>query len=289
MKTVIINRKNNKKYTEKSPVGADVLYKTLIGGVVLFFVTRKAVSKASSLYMNSKFSTRIINRFIKKNKIDMSDYPEREYSSFNDFFTRKVKTGKRPVSKNSNNLISVADSKLLVYPINDKTEMLIKKKRYTVKDLLRSKKLALQYSGGTCLVFRLTVDDYHRYCFVDNGRLIKSRKINGILHTVGPIAFKRYKVFKENQREYSLLDTENFGEVIQMEVGALMVGKIVNHDIETFKRGDEKGYFLFGGSTVVLIFRENVVEIDKDILNNSRLGIETKVRLGEVIGKRVNH
>ena len=121
---------------------------------------------------------------------------------------------------------------------------------------------------------------------MDNGRLIKSRKINGILHTVGPIAFKRYKVFKENQREYSLLDTENFGEVIQMEVGALMVGKIVNHDIKTFVRGQEKGYFLFGGSTVVLLLKKDVVEIDSDIVLNSKLGIETKVKLGEVIGRR---
>ena len=107
-----------------------------------------------------------------------------------------------------------------------------------------------------------------------------------------------YAEHVDNHIQFVFVDTgmgiaktvrKNFGEVIQMEVGALMVGKIVNHDIKTFKRGDEKGYFLFGGSTVVLIFKENVVEIDKDILNNSRLGIETKVKLGEVIGNRVNH
>ena len=82
------------------------------------------------------------------------------------------------------------------------------------------------------------------------------------------------------------MKTKNFGEVIQMEVGALMVGKIVNHDIKKFNRGQEKGYFLFGGSTVVLVFKENVVEIDEDIILNSELGIETRVKLGEVIGRK---
>lgn len=286
MKTEIVNREENKKYTEKSPISATVLYKTLLGGVVLAFVTRKTVSKASSLYMNSKASTKRIDKFIKKNNINMSDYPKREYLSFNDFFTRKIKPGKRKFSTRPDDLSSVADSKLLVYHVNEKTEMLIKGKKYTLKDLLRDKRLAEEYKGGTCLVFRLTVDDYHRYSFVDDGTLIRSKKINGILHTVGPVAFKRYKVFKENQREYSVLNTKNFGDVIQMEIGALMVGKIVNHDVKSFKKGDEKGYFLFGGSTVVLIFKKDVVEIDSDIMMNSNIGIETKVKLGEVIGKR---
>lgn len=285
MKVDIVDRKSKEKYSEKSPVSASLLYKGVIGGVVLLFATRKTVSKVSSIYMNSKLSARKIDKFIKKNNIDMSDYPERNYKSFNDFFTRKVKSGKRPFSKKATDLISVADSKLLVYKINEKTEMNIKGKKYTVKELLRDKKLSVEYKNGTCLVFRLTVDDYHRYCFVDDGKVIKSKKINGILHTVGPVAFKRYKVFKENQREYSILDTKNFGKVIQMEVGALMVGKIVNHDITKFNRGDEKGYFLFGGSTVVLLFKENTVNIDEDIIYNSDRGIETRVKLGEVIGK----
>jgi len=286
MKTDIIDRKNKKKYSEKSPVSATLLYKGVLGGIVLLFATRKTVSKVSSVYMNSRLSTKRIDKFIKKNNIDMSDYPERKYKSFNDFFTRKVKVGKRPISKKFSDLISVADSKLLVYNINEKTEMNIKGKKYTVRELLRDKKLSEEYKNGTCLVFRLTVDDYHRYCFVDDGKVLKSKKINGILHTVGPIAFKRYKVFKENQREYSILQTKNFDKVIQMEVGALMVGKIVNHDIKKFNRGDEKGYFLFGGSTVVLFFKENIVKIDEDIIHNSMSGVETRVKLGEVIGHK---
>lgn len=148
MKTEIVNREEKKKYTEKSPISATVLYKTLLGGVVLAFATRKTVSKASSIYMNSKASTKRIDKFIKKNNINMSDYPKREYLSFNDFFTRKIKDGKRPFSKKAEDLNAIADSKLLVYPVNEKTEMLIKGKKYTLKDLLRDKKLAQEYKGG---------------------------------------------------------------------------------------------------------------------------------------------
>lgn len=287
MKTEIVNREDKKKYTEKSPLTASVLYKTLLGTIVLLFATRKTVSKVSSVYMNSKVSTRKIEKFVKKNKINMNDYPKKQYSSFNDFFTRKILKGKRPFSKSPNDLISVADSKLLVYKINDSIEMHIKGKKYTVKELLRDKKLALNYRDGICLVFRLTVDDYHRYSFFDDGTVIKTKKINGILHTVGPVAFKRHKVFKENQREFSLIKTKNFDEVIQMEVGALMVGKIVNHPITDFKRGEEKGYFLFGGSTIVLLFKKDIIKVDDDILENSSKGIETRVKLGDTIGKKV--
>lgn len=286
MKIDIVNRKSKEKYIEKSPKGSGVLYKTLIGSLILAVITRKSVSKIGSLYMNSKLSTKNIDGFIKKNNINMEDYPQKKYKSFNDFFSRKILEGRRPFSTNQSDLISVCDSKLLVYSINENLEMTIKNKKYKLSELLRDKKLSKEYRNGVCLVFRLTVDDYHRYSFFDDGIVIRNKKINGILHTVGPVAFKRYKVFKENQREYAILKTKNFGEVIQMEVGALMVGKIVNYDLKRFSRGQEKGYFLFGGSTIVVIFKENVVSIDEDILSNSKKGLETKVRLGEVIGKK---
>ncbi len=286
MKSEVIDRKNKKQYTEKSRLSSTLLYSTVIGTIVLAFATRKTVSKAGSLYMNSKNSRRLIKPFIKKNKIDMSEYEDKQFKSFNDFFTRKILSGRRPFSKRVSDVMAVADSKLLYYEIDDNLEMQIKGKTYTTRELLRDSGLAEEYRNGVCLVFRLDVDDYHRYSFIDDGEVISNKKINGILHTVGPIAFKKHKVFKQNQREFSILKTKNFDNVIQMEVGAMLVGKIKNHDIKEFKRGDEKGYFLFGGSTVVVLFKENVVKIDKDIVNNSKKDIETKVKLGETIGKR---
>lgn len=286
MKHEIVSRKDNERYTEKSPRSAAFLYLPVIGKIPLTLATRKTTSKAGSLYMNNRASTLLIEPFIKKNKIDMSDYPDRKYKSFNDFFTREILPGKRPFSKEPNDLISPADSKLLYYKISNNLEMDIKGKIYTVSDLLKDRELAKEYLNGICLVFRLSVDDYHRYSFIDEGKVIKKKRLRGILHTVGPVAFKRHKVFKQNQREYTILETKNFDKVIQMEVGAMLVGKIKNHNKTEFTRCEEKGFFLFGGSTVVVLFKENIVKIDDDIIKNSMSDIETRVLLGETIGKR---
>lgn len=116
-----------------------------------------------------------------------------------------------------------------------------------------------------------------------NGKIIFSKKIDGSLHTVRPIAFKNHKVFIENQREITLLETENFQRIIQIEVGALFVGRIKNKDIKNFKRGQEKGYFEFGGSTVILILKENVNIFD-EILKNTKNNKETIVKCAEKIG-----
>lgn len=287
MKTEVIIRKNNKKYEEESPKGASFLYKNVVGNIVLSLANKRFVSRIVGKYMDSKYSIKYIEPFIKSNNIDMSDYPKESYKSFNQFFSRKIVNGKRPCSKSNNDLASPCDSKVLVYKIDDNLTFSIKGKKYTVERILRNKELACEYKNGYFLVFRLSVDDYHRYSYIDNGILLDSKKINGKFHTVGPIAFERFKVFCENQREYSILQTENFGKIVQMEVGAMMVGKIVNHNLKKFKRGMEKGYFLFGGSTVVLMIKEGIVEIDSDIIGNSRNSIETKVRALETIGRRI--
>lgn len=287
MKNEIINRKNNEKIEERSPKGASFLYDNIFGRVILYFARKRFVSRIAGKYMDTKLSCRHIDSFIKNNNINMSDYPKTEYKSFNEFFSRKIIPSKRTFSKKDTDFISPADSKLLVYKITEDKTFTIKEKIYTIEEILRDKKLAKEYKNGYFLVFRLSVDDYHRYSFVDDGEVMSTKKITGAFHTVGPIAFKRYKVYSENNREYQVLKTKNFGDIIQMEVGALMVGKIVNHDITKFNRGDEKGYFLFGGSTIVVMVKENIIEIDEDILKNSNHNIETKIQIGEKVGKRV--
>jgi phosphatidylserine decarboxylase len=135
------------------------------------------------------------------------------------------------------------------------------------------------------MIFRLGVDDYHRYCYVANGEKGENVSIPGVLHTVSPVVYDHFPVYKENAREYCSIDTKEFGEMLMMEVGALMVGKIVNHHgAATVRRGQEKGYFQFGGSTVVLLLKKDTAVLDSDILENSRQGIETVVKFGEKIG-----
>ena len=153
--------------------------------------------------------------------------------------------------------------------------------------LLRNRKLAERFKGGYVWIFRLQVADYHRYIYVDGGKVSRNVHIPGVFHTVKPAASDRFPVYKENTREYCLLRSENFGTLLQMEVGAMMVGKIQNHQRgDLVRRGWEKGYFAFGGSTVILITKKGAVSPDADILGNSRRGIETRVRLGERVGSR---
>ena len=134
------------------------------------------------------------------------------------------------------------------------------------------------------MVFRLCVDDYHHYAFPDDGKVVSTKNINGILHTVQPIAFKKNKVFTENARTITYLDCDNLGKVCYIEVGAMMIGKIVNEEVTTFKKGDEKGHFEFGGSTVILLIEKDKVEINETILKNTENDIETIVKMGDQIG-----
>lgn len=263
------------------------LYGTSAGRCALKILVSPVITKLGGLYMSSPLSKMNINSFIENNDIDMSQYEDKKYKSYNDFFTRKIKPGKRPYDIAASALMAPADSKLTVYHLSRDTLLTIKNSTYRVSDLFNDRELAQEYENGLCLIFRLAVDDYHRYSYIDNGTVVARRFIPGVFHTVNPIANDHYPVYKTNTREYMVMETENFGKIIQMEVGAMMVGKIVNDARQTFTKGEEKGYFEFGGSTVVLFFKERTVEIDQDILDNSKQDIETKVRLGETIGHKL--
>lgn len=263
------------------------LYETVPGRMILkLFVCGRRYSQWNARRECSPRSVKKIAPFVQQYHIDLSEYEPREYTSFADFFTRQILSSRRPVSQTKGALIAVADSKLLAYPIAADTSIPMKHSVYTVEELIGDAQTAQRFRGGLCLVFRLTVDDYHHYCFPDAGRVVKNYAIPGRLHTVSPISAKRHKVYCENTRVVSLLETEQFGEVIQIEVGALLVGKIHNREINTFARGEEKGYFELGGSTCVLLFQQGAVIPDMDITEHSQRGIETKVRFGETIGQK---
>ncbi len=282
----LYNRRTKEYIEKKVPVGLSFLYNYACGRLLLKSLTKPVFSKINGRILNSKLSKILIPHFIKKNQLKMNEYEKQTYQSFNDFFTRQIIKNKRPISCLSNDLIAPADSKLMVYQINDENIIKIKNSSYTITELIADSHLAKEYLNGLCLVFRLGVEDYHHYIFLDNGTCSNSISIKGKLHTVNPIAYNKYRVFKENSREYTILSTANFGKVIQIEVGALNVGKIKNNLVKKFSRGDEKGYFEFGGSTIVILIKDNLVTIDQDILDNSKREIETIVKLGEIIGHK---
>ena len=261
------------------------LYGTADGRRLLKFLTLPIVSMAAGDFMNSIFSKPLIRPFILKNHIDTSQYQMRNFHSYNQFFTRRIKPDQRPIDFAPSHLISPCDSKLSVYEIDEHSIFRIKESMYRVSDLLRNDFLARRFIGGYCMIFRLEVDDYHRYCYIDNGTKTGNTFIRGELHTVNPIALRRYNIYKRNSREYTVLHTENFGDVVQVEVGAMLVGKIKNHHKEhSFSRGEEKGMFEFGGSTIVLLVEKGRITPDADLLKNTAEGYETVVKYGEKIG-----
>ena len=265
------------------------LYGTGMGRAFLKILVKPWISRLGGVVLSTKLSSLAIPRFIRNNEIDMSQYESRKFHSYNDFFTRKIKEGMRPVEQGADNFIAPCDSRLTVHEICAGATFNIKNTEYTIESLLRNNALADEYRGGQLLLFRLTVDDYHRYCYADSGVKGEDNYIAGVFHTVNPFAGQIFPIYKENSRCYCALETENFGKLLHMEVGALMVGKIVNyhkHGGFSFKRGQEKGRFEFGGSTVILCVKKDVLRVDEDILENSREGIETKVRMGEKIGER---
>lgn len=273
-------------YEYKGPSKSlNFLYHTTLGRNCLKLLVKPSVSKIAGRFLSTKASVALIKSFVKKNNIDLSEYEQRKFNSYNDFFTRKIQVTKRIVNMNSHSFISPCDAKLSVYNINEDSIYKIKDSYYTLKDLLDNNEIYKDYYNGLCLIFRLAVDDYHRYCYIDSGTKSGNTFIPGSLHTVQPIALENYNIYKTNCREYTILHTDNFNDIIQVEVGALLVGKIVNHHNEhSFNKGDEKGFFEFGGSTIVLLVKENIVKLDPEFLENTKNGLETIVKYGERIG-----
>jgi len=203
------------------------------------------------------------------------------HRDINKHFTRKET---RTFEQDKNVLIAPADSCLLVRTIEKGVMFTIKNKDYTLARFLKDEKLAQKYEGGICLIFRLSVYDYHRFCFIDDGVIQSQKHINGFLDSVNTKKTGKFTL-SSNYREISQMKTSNFDDIVFAEVGAMLVGRIVNtHKKIEFNKGDEKGYFEFGGSSIVLLLKKDIVKIDEDILTYSSKGIETKVKYGERIG-----
>lgn len=264
------------------------LYGTSAGRSVLSVLVRPWVSRCAGVVMDSPLSRIFIRPFIKKNDIDMSQCVKRDFISYNDFFKRELLPGARRVDKADDAFVSPCDSRLTVYDIEDgkNSRFNIKDSEYDLGQLFRDKKLAQKYKGGKLWLFRLCVDDYHRYIYNVDGIQSDVRRINGVYHTVNPIAGEFYRIYKENSREYCLIKTKKAGTVAYMEVGALLVGRIENKNVNTcrVRKGQEKGNFAFGGSTIILVTQKDSVVPELDIIHNSSSNIETKVRQGQRVG-----
>ncbi len=252
------------------------------------FIKRKWFSRLYGHFQKTAKSRHKIPGFITRYQINMdeAEQPATHYPTFNDFFIRRLKPDARPADQTPAHLVSPADARLRVFPIQEDLTIPIKGRMVALAALLAGHANPAMWQGGVCAVFRLAPSDYHRFCFIDSGTQSPITRVRGHFHSVSPFALQHnIPVFDGNYREICTLHTHHFGEVVHIDVGALVVGRIQQHmpDGGPMKRGMEKGYFEFGASTVILLFKPGTVQFDKDILNYAARHIETRVKMGEKI------
>lgn len=282
------------KTIEENPPGEGFL-KFLYGANPLgkaslhILMKRKLVSSLGGWYLDTKHSAKRVEQFAANNNIDLSDYivPEGGFKSFNDFFYRKVKPEARPIGEG---LVSPADGKIVVFDsIEDHKSFFVKGSNFTLASFLQDDRLAEKYKGGGMVIVRLAPIDYHRFHFSASGIISPTKLINGHYYSVSPLALRQsLEIFCQNKRAYSVLSTSEYGDLLFCDVGATMVGSI----IQTYKinshvqKGAEKGYFAFGGSTTVLLTEKGKVQFSEDLIQNTKNGVETAIKMGETIGKK---
>ncbi|WP_411678720.1 phosphatidylserine decarboxylase [Clostridium thailandense] len=272
------------QWTYSSPIGMQVLE---------LLVKKKIFSKIYGNFCDSRRSLKKIHSFIKDFGIDMSQSEKSmsQFTSFNDFFTRKLKSEARPIHINIDFLISPGDGKLLAFEnINLDKLVQVKGFTYSLSNLIGNSNISEKFSSGTCLILRLCPTDYHRFHFIDNGKCEETVKIIGDYYSVNPTALKKIpELFCKNKREWSIFHSENFGDILHIEVGATCVGSIIQTYTpkKPVEKGEEKGYFKFGGSTTILFFEKGKVKIDQDIIEETNKGYESQVVLGEKIGEKI--
>ncbi len=294
----VYNRKT-KKYEEEKVAGMGALQALYGGGAgklgLELLVKRKFYSSLTGFLCNSRLSAGKIEGFIKNFNIDMSSC-ERDISSFrnfNDFFTRKLKPDARPFSTDTSLLLSPGDGRLRAWMDIDINKLVqVKGITYELGELIGDMSLAEKYKGGVCVILRLAPVDYHRFHFIDSGVCSKSKLIKGKYYSVNPVALKTIpEIFCLNKREFSIQKSDNFGDIMYIEVGATSVGSIAQTYTPGMivSRGEEKGYFKFGGSTTILFIEKGKAVIDSDILEQTEQGYEVRTYAGDIIGKKQMH
>lgn len=297
---VVIERSTGKKEKEKIMghsmilllYGNNIVSKTLAPFLNFIFCHFSFISRLYGAYQKTAFSKKNITPFIKKYQVNEKEflYPTKSFKSFNDFFIRKLKPSARPISSNKNIAVCPADGRYLAFQnIELIKDFWIKGKKFNLTTFLKDEELAKIFENGSMVIARLCPFDYHRFHFPIDGVVSRSKLINGFLFSVNPIAlYKNFLILQQNKRAVTTIDSELFGKVAYIEIGATNVGSI----IQTYKsktkvyKGQEKGYFSFGGSCVVILFQKGKIKLDEDLLENTLKGFETRIKMGQSLGSK---
>lgn len=288
-----IDRKTKKKKIEeiygKNGIylfyGNPFFYKIILP----FFVKFRFFSKLYGFFQKSSHSKKKIVPFIKQYKIDTTEFlhPTSSFRSFNDFFCRKLKKESRPIESAKNRLIAPTDGRYLVYNDLSKCQgFFVKGHLFSLQKFLGCPKLVEEYREGALALIRLCPTDYHRFHFPDHAAVGDSWLINGCLWSVNPLASLRsIHHLSENKRMITELFTENFGKILYIEIGATFVGTIhQTYEKKEQKKGNEKGFFSFGGSAIALFLQKNRILFDQDLVEASEQYLETLCLMGTGIG-----
>lgn len=287
-----IDRASKETKTEKVPGEGMLkwLYTSATGKAALnLLIKRKIISSIGGWYMDTKLSAKRIPAFVKEHNINLAECQISDasnFKTFNQFFYRKLKTDARIIGKN---VVSPADGKILAFQsLSHISSFFVKGSEFTLSSFLQNERLAKKYDEGSMAIIRLAPADYHRYHFPASGKVSASTPIKGDYFSISPLALQgSLEIFCQNLREYCELETTNYGDILISDVGATMVGSIIQtYKANTeIKKGDEKGYFAFGGSTLVLLFKKGKITFDSDLISNTKKGLETTIRVGEDIAK----
>ncbi|MDR0418036.1 MAG: archaetidylserine decarboxylase [Puniceicoccales bacterium] len=271
-----------------------LLYHSKVGKLALNqVIKRKLFSRIYGHLMRNAHSRRKIKPFIERYKIDSSVFEKKveNFISFDDFFTRKLKKTARPIAVENQKIIFPCDGRhLLIENIKKLPSFFVKGQKFDLKSLLQNEELFAQFKDGQILISRLCPTDYHRFHFPCNAVIRKIYRVNGDYLSVNPIATKkRIAIFFENKRIISVLQTEDVDQFLMVEVGATCVGSITQTAEvgRLYFKGEEKGYFSFGGSTVITIFQKNKISFAEDLRENSENGIEMFALMGDDMGVKI--
>lgn len=275
------------------------LYGSAMGKRMAPLLSRTPISHLYGGLQSRLISQRKIIPFIKNFQINMDEFLTEEgretnvgtrdaYSSFNKFFIRRFKPGQRPFTTDPTKLAAFSEGRYFGYnKVRDDESIPVKGEHITPFGMLVKEKWVNFFDGGPLLISRLCPVDYHRFHYPDDGVVLDHYRISGLLHSVNPIALnKKSDIFITNERQVTILETKNFGKIAYIEVGAMCVGKIVQtSSLTQFRRSDEKGYFLFGASTVIVYGEKDRWEISPDIQANTSKRLETYIKLGDEVAR----
>ncbi|MDR3316885.1 MAG: phosphatidylserine decarboxylase [Puniceicoccales bacterium] len=267
-------------------------YGTLPGRLLQWAVgCRPFFSRLAAIYANGHRSAGKILPFIRRYGIDAGEslIPVGQFRTFNDFFRRRLRPDARPIHGSQCAIIAPADGRYFFIPNLDRqSAIFIKGRRIVLRKLFGRSCLAEKFYGGCAVIARLSPLDYHRFHFPCNGLPRVAESVEGPLHSVHPLALGRVASLCQNRRHVTRIAVAD-GEMAMVEVGATFIGSIgqtytANRHV---KKGTEKGFFSFGGSAILLFFERNRVVPEDDIARQSTLGMETYVRMGDIILKHL--